>query len=297
MIGIVVVNYKNEDLTIKFVNQELSKINSEKVIVIVDNESTSTSSEYLKSSLNAQFEDEALSSSNLYVLRNNDNLGFAKGNNSAIEFLTNYYRCEFFLFINNDIVFKDNNAIDYLICKLNSFDKTISMIGPRVIGLDGCDQSPLYYVSIFRKWFWGLWLKSFFTNSSLNKVFGGEEFNKTEGICYSIMGSCILVRASDFLEVDMFDEKTFLFGEEFILAERLKKKAKMIYYDSSTCVIHYHNQSIGKKFNSSQKLLLQFDSDSYYYRTYKNISLMSLFICKVSLFIRLFISKIMMKNE
>ena len=74
----------------------------------------------------------------------------------------------------------------------------------------------------------------------------------------------MLVDASSFAEVGMFDEATFLENEEPILAEKFAARSKFFYYLPGVTVIHYHGRSGGS--DEAIKSL------AYYFRTYRQAS-------------------------
>ena len=44
---------------------------------------------------------------------------------------------------------------------------------------------------------------------------------------YSVSGCCFIIRSKIFEEINYFDSNVFLFGEEYILGEKLYKKIMM----------------------------------------------------------------------
>lgn len=80
-------------------------------------------------------------------------------------------------------------------------------------------------------------------------------------------------------EVDFFDENTFLYAEEPIIAERLKKKNYQIAYYDSIYVKHLHGQTTALLKNKN-KLLIELDSLLYYFREYKDFNKFELLLIK-----------------
>jgi GT2 family glycosyltransferase len=286
MLGIIIVNYRNEDKTIEYVKEELIKIQTQNIIVVVNNSATAESNDKLKTSLSAELvhdirkiEDE---NKRCFIVSHSDNLGFAKGNNLGAEFLLNHCTIRYFLFSNNDIRFIDTNAVEALIEKADTLPN-VGVIGPNIIGVDGRKQSPDPYYSFWARYFWMYWLTPFMPKSVKNKLF---KLNYTqqaqEGIHYRVMGSFFLVKAVDFVACGMMDPNTFLFSEEMILAERMKAIKRDIYFYPAVTILHEHNQTISKFIVDKKKFMLRFESECYYYRTYRNVSLLSTYIGKLS---------------
>lgn len=286
MLGVIIVNYKNEDKTIEYVKEELIKIQTQNIIVVVNNSATADSNDKLKTALSAELVRDIrkieAKNKRCFIVSHSDNLGFAKGNNLGAEFLLNHYSIRYFLFSNNDIRFIDTNAVEALIEKADTLP-SVGVIGPNIIGVDGRKQSPDPYYSFWARYFWMYWLTPFMPKSVKNKLF---KLNYTqqaqEGIHYRVMGSFFLVKAVDFVACGMMDPNTFLFSEEMILAERMKAIKRDVYFYPAVTILHEHNQTISKFIVDKKKFMLRFESECYYYRTYRNVSLLSTYIGKLS---------------
>lgn len=273
-LSIVIINYRQEALTIRFVKNELSKIQLLHKTVIVNNSANGESNELLCQELGAVLVD---GSSNIdkdkgvFVLPFSDNLGFAKGNNHGAEFCRKKFDSEYILFTNNDILIKGNDTVEKLIQKIEEHPE-VGIIGPKVIGLDGNLQSPFPYVSYWKRHIWMYWSTLFYSAEKKKKVFQFDYQEKAqEGFHYYVMGSFFLVRASDFYKCGMFDPHTFLYAEEPILSERMAAIGKRVYYYPSSEVIHEHGATTGK-FAKDKRSDWQLESENYYYLTYKHIS-------------------------
>ena len=63
---------------------------------------------------------------------------------------------------------------------------------------------------------------------------------------YRVYGCCMLLKNKAMDAVDCMDERTFLYGEEDILAERLLNKEYHSYYVASVSITHNESSSFGK---------------------------------------------------
>ena len=68
-----------------------------------------------------------------------------------------------------------------------------------------------------------------------------------------VEGSFFLIRRSDYEAIDGFDERTFLYAEEIILARRLKEIGKKVGAVPALRYDHLHSQSIKKEYNASKR--------------------------------------------
>jgi len=256
------------------------------MIVIVNNEATDETDKILINNLNAVLVNDTNlnpQTSNCYVISQPENLGFAKGNNLGAVFSLKHFDITHFLVSNNDIRFINDDVVERLIEKLDTLTD-IGMIGCKVVGLDGANQSPEPYSAFWSRYIWMYWLTPFLTSTKKTKIFQLDYSQKAqEGEHYKIMGSFFIINALDFKNCGMMDPNTFLYAEEMILSDRLKKINKNTYYYPAVAVLHEHGKTINQYFKIAKSMKLQFESEVYYYRTYHGVSWLSIYIGKISL--------------
>ena len=223
MISIIIVNYKSQENTIRYVRKELKKISIPHIIVIVNNAATEVSNSQFEQGLNASiiFDINYISDklNNIYVISVTENLGFAKANNLGVKFSVKYFDVNYILFTNNDIHFIDEDVVECLVKKINKLD-SCAIIGPKVLGTDGHVQSPEPYYPFWSRYVLRFWIMPLLSTKMKIKIFNTEYTEKaTEGNHYKIMGSFFLVNSIDFINCGMMDSNTFLYAEEIILSE------------------------------------------------------------------------------
>lgn len=286
MLGVVVVNYRSERMTIEYVRSELDKITIAHCIVIVNNSAEPKTTCALANGLDADIVydvyKEIDKTKRIFVIDEPDNLGFAKGNNLGVHFLRNHFESNFILFSNNDIRFLNNDVVERLVQKLQVLPQ-VGIIGPQVIGLEGENQSPEPYYPFYLRFFTRYWLTPFLSESLKKKwlKFNYSEDAK-EGWHYKVMGSFFLVKTDDFIKCGMMDPQTFLYGEEVILTERMRSIGKSVYYYPEVSVLHEHGATIATYASSKRIRSMQIQSEKYYYKKYKKISHFSLWLGTLS---------------
>ena len=137
---IVILNYLNCRETVECVKSALKLKSNNYKIIIVDNGSYNKSYKIIKS----EFKDIK----NVFVVRNTENLGFAKGNNTGIAYARNQMKYNFVFCVNNDTIFTDGNILSEL---LRCCRKGIGVVGPRITGRDGKNQNPIKTGITYRK--------------------------------------------------------------------------------------------------------------------------------------------------
>lgn len=281
--SVIIVNYKNESQTVRFVNEELLTLTDElDCIVIVNNAASECSNSFMSKELKAEIvTDTYHGNSKKVIIPCKDNLGFAKGNNVGVRFVDKYIHSEFILFTNNDIRIIDKNILEVM-GKCMKSNKDIGILGPKVIGKNLEFQSPEPYINIWKRYVLMYISTLFLSSKKKRELFELDYSSKAEeGFHYKIMGSFFVVRLSDFIRCGMMDEHTFLYAEEPILSERMASIKKAAYYLPKVTIVHEHGGTTEKYMNTIQRCMIQFDSDAYYYHKYKKVPLVEIFIIKI----------------
>lgn len=281
MLGIVLINYKNSNEVISYIKNEVEKISTTNKIIIVDNSCDENELNYLYSELNASLvcKQHTDLSSQIFIYKAEKNLGFAKANNLGAYFLIkNFANIQYLLFSNSDIKFVDDNIVEKLVFKFNELPQSIAALNPRIIGSDGNDQTPYRKSSFFLTmiiYYLFFPLVYFFYRNYLIK-------NAKEGTYYHLLGCFLMVRKKSFIEISGFDENTFLYVEEEILAERMLQKDLRSYYYPTCSIIHETGGTTKLHLKNGFARKLFYKNYIYYFHKYRHIPLWLIYIGKVS---------------
>lgn len=130
MVGVIILNYKNYQVSIQCVESILSAKN-DVVIVLVDNGSHNESATVLEK----KYRDHH----NIHVLCINENVGFARANNVGLNWLMKKYsNIQYCILANSDIVFRKGtireleNAVEY-------YEDAV-IVGPKILKLGGVSK-------------------------------------------------------------------------------------------------------------------------------------------------------------
>lgn len=193
----------------------------------------------------------------------------------GVEFLREIGVYSHYLFTNDDVELKDHELVERLVATMAGHTD-VACIGPRVLGLDGRDQSPHHsYISPIRQIGWKLF--SFLRRHKKGHTAVGD--SPERGYTYWVSGAFMLCKAEAFHQVGGFDPATFLYFEEVILSERLKSIQARVYFEPSVTVLHYEGNSTSST-ASKTKQRIEMDSRLYYYRTYMHESSIVLWLYK-----------------
>lgn len=273
MLGVVIVAYRKPERTIAFVRDHLPRLSCPYKVVVVNNESDHDSCLSLARGCGGIVVDDRSDSypqSDVFIVRSEENLGFAKGNNLGVRVLERIgVDIDRVLFTNDDIIIGEDTDISGMLRLLDS-NESIGAIGPDIIGLDGSHQSPhRRLISAYRQIGWLLFSKLRRKRQKGNSSGSGFSISPPadSGFCYWLSGAFFLMRLDDIRRVGGFDGKTFLYSEEPILAERLKAIGKRMYFYPGVRVTHMEGGSTDAVPSAKIRKCL-IDSNCIYYRDY-----------------------------
>lgn len=235
-ISVIIVNYNVRELLEDCINSVVSSsvgLNVE--IIIVDNNSYDGSINKIRT--------KYTDSSNIKIIENKSNVGFAKANNIGAR----EARGEYLLILNPDTLLREDTLKKCL--EFYKSDKSIGVLGCKLVLPNGkldlaCRRSfPHPSVALYR--IFGL--SRIFPN---NRTFG--RYNLTyldENSSYevdSICGAFMMIRKDIFDCVNGFDEDYFMYGEDLDLCYKIKKSEHKVFYFAGTSIIHYKGESTKK---------------------------------------------------
>ncbi|MCO6461882.1 MAG: glycosyltransferase family 2 protein [Saprospiraceae bacterium] len=269
-VSIVIVNYNNYNDTIEYVKQLLIQKNILLHIVIVDNASKNLSFSKLKEAFG--------DTENIYIIKSIKNGGYSYGNNLGLHFIEMNKLSNFVIISNNDIELVNENFISEFVLKYNQLPKNKGFASP--VMYNGALPSsvaarklPNYLDELLRS--------SILLNKILNKKFD-YDFIKSNGSLKvdCLPGSFFLGTIELFHLINYFDENVFLFGEEKILAFKIKQKQLQNYLICDMKFIHNTSTSISQTYNLKERYLIGLKSRIYFWKNYIKLSKPKLFILK-----------------
>ena len=247
-IGVVILHYKNIFETYKCI-ESYSKQNTDGIsvkTVIVDNGSCNGTGE----ELSARFKNNI----DIYCLILQENLGFAKGNNTGFHFLNERFSPDFIIYSNSDIELLDNNFYKWILQKYSQYH--FAVLGPDIYSLTKkYHQSPCENTTLFR-----CLLKRYLNFKIVKKLLLAKhkiswEEPSTE---FTLHGS-LLIFSKGFFHIypEGIYDKTFLYYEEAFLRKYCDDANLLMVYDNTYTVHHVQaassHQKNRKKFRRQQE--------------------------------------------
>jgi len=195
-------------------------------VIVVDNNSIDGSLEIAKSRF-----------SKVVFIKNNQNLGFAAGNNIGIKYALER-AADYILLLNNDTQVKN----DFLILLIKAME------GDKKIGI----SSPLIFKNnISQVWFSGgkinwLKMKTLHKKEKLQEDYFGSDF---------ISGCAMLIKSKVFKKVGLLDKDYFLYWEDVDFSIKTKKAGYKLLVSPRSQIYHFE-KSENQKNNKTYWLVI-----------------------------------------
>lgn len=181
---------------------------------------------------------------NIHVIQTDENGGYAKGNNFGIRYALAHFSPDYVFVANPDIMVSES-AMNALLAAMDTNPQYGAMSclvnqGYNVWRLPGFIGM---VESLFLIWF------NLDKRSIKKRLAASEHAIATVGV---VEGSFFCLRAEAYSRCDGFDERTFLYVEENILARRLKNAGYLEGVLTRERYDHFHSVSIKKEYKSSK---------------------------------------------
>lgn len=275
----LILNYKTYSDTTNLVFELLKQDNnSEDSILIVDNNSPNESFQQLFNS----FKNEK----RVEVIATKENGGYAKGNNFGLKYAKKY-NPEFVCLINNDVHFS-NKTIEKLTVLYNELPNP-AIISP--IQLLPDNKSPHFGVTqVLRMPTMLDDIKScfFFYRKNNHEYLENVEIKNIQKVDM-IPGAFLFIRYNVFEEIGFFDESTFLFGEERLLAQKIKDRGLSNYIVLDENYIHAHSTTINQESTRKQRAKYLYEGKMIYTKTYRRYPLLKCIIISFAYYLNRFL--------
>lgn len=231
-LDVIVVNWNVKERLGDCIRSTLQACKSiEARIWVIDNDSTDGSQIMVKNEF-----------SNIRLIENNENIGFAKANNQVLKRV----KGEYVLLLNPDTILTED-AITKMLVFMEAHSN-VGIVGPRINYLDGriqyeCARGLPTVSKLF---------KSMLLLKKGAQIEHGDYTKSRKVDCIS--GACMMIREKALREIGLLDETLFMYLEDIDFCMRAVKKRWTIYYLADALVIHHSGESTKK---SSRSIYLQ----------------------------------------
>lgn len=266
----VILNYNDCQTTIGL----LDKIKDYKIIdriLVVDNNSSDESMQRIS--------EYASKYKAINVIRTDRNGGYAYGNNYGCEYAIKMWNPSYIAIANPDIYIAEKTIYKLLTLYEKREDAAIV----------SCIMNCTSNIDLPSAWKLPTFTDCLLENLLiLRKIVGNRTRYKNLCDCIVkkvdvIAGSFFIIKSSVFKEIDGFDESTFLYYEENMLASRIAKRKLSNYIICDETYDHMHSVSINKSYKSIGKRMdISQDSRKIYCEKYLNCGKFAMAIEKMT---------------
>lgn len=252
----VILHYKTADDTIECI-KSIEMLNDKAYIVVVDNASNNGSIEKVEKICN-QYD-------NIHIIKNNENLGFAAGNNVGFRYAKNEVGADFIAVLNNDIIVPDKEFIHQV--EALYADTKFDVAGPDIESLaDHGHQNPMLTTvlsvkavdkEIFRYKVLAIVNKTGLYEKLKKNRLEAEKtpVKKTEKRMENVtLHGAFVIFSKNFIDREeyCFRPGTFLYMEEAILYRYCMSQDYKLIYDPDIKVFHKEDSSTSSLFTASK---------------------------------------------
>lgn len=247
LISTIIVSYNTADLTCKSVESVLKEYQHSQIdgeVIVVDNNSTDDSVEQLQ-----QF------GSNIQIIRNTENVGFAKANNQGITKSIGSY-----IFLLNSDAFVHPGAIKNLLEIFKKYPDQataaqeatrkidrVGMVSGKLLNKDGSlQQQGGALPSLFTLAVWWLWPFPFrlpFLSHQFDYHINDLRYFDKEQLAGWLAGTALMLRREMVSEIGLLDESIFMYAEDVEYCMRAAAHHWDIVYTPTAVITHLGSAS------------------------------------------------------
>jgi N-acetylglucosaminyl-diphospho-decaprenol L-rhamnosyltransferase len=198
-------------------------------VIVVDNASTDGSVELIRAAFPTA-----------RIVRNETNVGYGRGCDAGVR----ASHGDFVATINPDVVLGPDSLA--LLVRVLRSHRTAGLAGPQVVGADGNPQKSLIVRPDLKSAVLGLpgvaaaWKAIRPSQSGLLQ-------------CFSVNGCCMVFRREALERCGGFPTETFMYGEEIIVGERLRRAGYTVWHEPRATITHYGGASSAQQWSASEQ--------------------------------------------
>jgi len=221
---IIIINWNQQEDTIRCLNSLKSLDYKNRNVVLIDNGSVDGSPDRIKE----QFPQ-------ITLIKNNENMGFAAGNNIGIRCALSQ-GADYILLLNNDTVV-DSGMLKELINVAES-DKKIGVVG--AVNYSFEHRKKVVLLSISFNWFTG-----FTKKEDLDAISRGVITEPQQ--VHGVTGSSLLIKRAVVERIGLLDDRFFIYYEDTDWCMRARKAGYKVLYVPKAKIWHKVGTSFGQK--------------------------------------------------
>ena len=223
-LSVVIVNWNTRDLVMQCLASVYTSSLDTPEVLVVDNASTDGSAAAVSGCF-----------SQVRLIQNRENVGFAQANNQAIQECTGRY----VLLLNSDAQVRAG-GLETLVQFMETHPEA-GAAGAQILNPDGSLQLSCYPAPTLTRELWRLLhLDAFWPYGEYHMT--GWDLEAPREV-ETMLGACLILRREALDQTGLLDPDYFMYSEEIDLCYRLRRKGWHLYWMPLTQVIHHGGQS------------------------------------------------------
>lgn len=272
----LIVNY-NDYKSTKHLIDNVCNYSCLEEIVVVDNYSREDQIELLST----------MDYKNVTVIYNESNLGYSGAINVAADYLIKKYKKCNIIVSNSDVVILSEEDIMKLIKELNK--KSVGLVGPQILERGNIlkgrkDVSVNYDILALTPI-----IKNFVDPRKLYYEIG--YYNEDTSLVEVLSTCFFLINSETLKSINFMDENVFLYYEDYILCNKVRKKGLDIVLCNNVKIKHLYSVSVDKNYKTVNKKKMFSESALYYHSTYHDINFIQKKLLKIMASLDILLSK------
>lgn len=265
----IILNYKTYKETTSLVHQLLRQELVDLHIVVVDNCSPNESFQYLKQTFEHKI--------NVEILQSEKNGGYSYGNNFGLYYIKKY-NPELVFILNNDIIIDSNKILLNSLINEKNKNPNAVLCAP-TMKINGIEQNSAWKIPNYKDCLiMATRIGQLFFKTPTQYIF--QDKKKTE-LVECVAGSFFLANYPKMEAIGFFDEDLFLFGEETIIAQKIKNSGGINLLCRQFHYEHLWSISINNDINKIQRIKLQLYGREVFLKKYTKSSWGKIIILKI----------------
>lgn len=270
---VVIVSYNTKNLLLKCLDSVLVEQNGLQLeLYVVDN-----------ASYDGSAEEVARRYPQVNLIRNTENVGFAKANNQALKEAKGTY----VILLNSDTELEAGTL--RILTQFMDAHPEAGAVAPKLVYADGTAQPSVdFFPNLFTEFSHLFQLKRLLPTASLRKSVGGkagrllgrtartylqaydETSDPIEVDCAS--GGCLVVRKSVIDKVGLLDEDFFIYMEDMDWCIRMKQAGFKTYYLPQVSVVHHVGKSVAVDKSAQERAFVEhYRSRLYFFEKHRGV--------------------------
>lgn len=223
-VSIVILNWNQENDTSVCLDSLKALAYDNYEVILVDNGSKNGSPDRIKK----RFPDTVL-------IKNDENLGFAEGNNTGMRYALRK-GADYIFLLNNDTAV-DKDVLNELL-RVAESDKSVGVVGAVNYSFDYPDRAVLVYTSF--NWFTG-----FTKKEKLDDISNGVITEPQEA--HGVTGSSLLIKREVIEKIGLLDKRFFIYYEDTDWCMRARRAGYKVMYVPRAGIRHKVSVTFGQK--------------------------------------------------